>query len=135
MYASTNPEGAASNWVPDLTVTDVGTGPVTCAPSRFCVLEGGGEIWTNTDPLLEDSNWFQADMVLSLYGVSCPSVSFCAAVDDVGNVLTSAHPRATQGGVRYCVTTSFCVISHDVGRALTSRLQTGGRSRRPPMPH
>ncbi len=120
VYASTNPGGGASNWALDITVTGGGTGLVTCVPTRFCVLGGGGEIWTNTDPLLEDANWFQANIVLSLYGVSCPSVSFCAAVDDIGNVLTSTDPRTTHGGLKYCVTSDFCVISHHTGHALTS---------------
>ncbi len=74
-----------------------------------------------------------------LAGISCPSTSFCAAVDNSGNVLTSTNPTGgasawTKSNVDagggpgkgvFCLSASFCVVV-DGGDVVTSTNPTGG---------
>lgn len=84
-------------------------GPVTASERREC-----GE-WSS--PTLVDPN-------LSLASVSCPSASFCAAVDGLGNALTfdgtswsAPKPVPGAGGLSAvsCTSSTFCLaIGHNV---------------------
>ncbi len=95
---STGPDGAAnsewdgSTWSPIQVVASSGaysspTGAVACPTSALCVAVVGSEatMWSGTSwttPRLIDP----APGVLP--GVSCPTATFCAAVDQSGNALT-----------------------------------------------
>jgi hypothetical protein len=74
-----------------------------------------------------------------LPGVSCPTTSFCVAVDDQGSVVTSPNPAngsdawkaARIDGHRRltgvsCPSPSLCVAVDDAGRALSSIRPAGG---------
>jgi len=78
----------------------------------------------------------------SITGVSCPTASFCAAVDGSGNVLTSTNPTGGAGAWEVvsvgndvdlsgisCPTRSFCVAVGSIGTSgvtVTSTDPTGG---------
>jgi hypothetical protein len=72
-----------------------------------------------------------------LYGVSCPSISLCVAVDSAGNVVTSTDPTGAAGA--WTTTCRFCrnqchLVPHDLlvrcgddeGNVVTSADPTGG---------
>jgi len=73
-----------------------------------------------------------------LTSVSCPSISFCAAVDYAGNVVTTHDPRGGRRAWRLahlstgfltgvsCASASLCVAVNTAGQMLTSRRPTGG---------
>jgi RHS repeat-associated protein len=100
--------------------TGVSTGPVTGSTDAY-----------NGDGLeSESSGWAPPDNVDStntIFSVSCPSTSFCAAGDDAGHVLTwngtswsSSHVDGsnTIEGMS-CPTTSFCTGVDNAGDVLT----------------
>ncbi|HET9050607.1 MAG TPA: IPT/TIG domain-containing protein, partial [Candidatus Dormibacteraeota bacterium] len=75
-----------------------------------------------------------------IQGISCPTPSFCAAVDEVGDVLTSANPAGgaaawtsakvdsqTPIGIS-CASPTLCVIADIGGRVVTSTNPSGGAS-------
>jgi hypothetical protein len=90
----------------------------------------------------------------TLQAVSCPSPSFCAAVDNAGNVISSTDPKrgarawktvhlgtpaspyapVVSGAYRFgsnsvsCPSASFCAILDQAGDLLTSTRPTGGAS-------
>jgi hypothetical protein len=88
-------------------------------------------------PVLVDRDTF-GTRPFGLVSVSCPSVSFCAAVDYAGNVVTSSNPA---GGARAwrllhitdsfltgvsCPAASLCVAVGTGGQVVASRDPTGG---------
>ncbi len=99
---------------------------------------------------LAASGWSASAVIDSLGGsqpglnsVSCaPGTSFCAAVDDQGNVVTSSDPAAGAGAWSApatidpgssltsvsCPSRSFCAAVDNQGRALTSTDPAGGAS-------
>jgi uncharacterized membrane protein YgcG len=98
---------------------------------------GGGE---STGPL----TWSAGQQLDAPYnflsGVSCPSMTFCVAVDRVGNVLTSTDPTAGPsawkavsvdsangfaGGVS-CPSVSLCAAPDRAGNVVVSTNPTGG---------
>lgn len=137
VHATTNPGGGASAWNSAPLMSPLPIGAVTCVPGPFCVLTGGvnGQIWTSSAPTLGASSWSQANTAVPLYGVSCPSATFCAAVDDIGNVLTSSNPHVAPWQVTpatgatllavACPTTSLCVATDISGDVVTSTNPTG----------
>jgi hypothetical protein len=79
------------------------------------------------------------DGAYDLDGVSCPSVSLCVAVDDLGDVVTSTDPTGgasawsvTDADGAYdldgvsCPSSSLCVAVDDLGDVVTSTNPTGG---------
>lgn len=83
---------------------------MSCPSASLCVGgDGSGNVVTSTDPTGGRRAWKIAHIASTeingggcaengtCFGVSCPSVSLCVAVDGVGNVLTSNHPA---GGAR-----------------------------------
>ncbi len=91
---------------------DSGVFSASCANSHFCVIGASkGEVLVSTDPTGTAAAWTVdvavtdprtespvsnlVDYYDQILGVSCPSVSFCAAVDAGGTVLTATS--ATQG--------------------------------------
>ncbi len=72
-----------------------------------------------------------------LVSLSCPTVSFCAAADDKGNVLTTTHPTGGYSAWRTvhvassalsisCPSAAFCVAGDGSGDVLTSTDPAGG---------
>ena len=116
---------------------------MSCAPSGFLCVGGdaNGDIVTSTS----ENDWLvPVNVDQSFYpridGVSCPSVSFCAAADDDGNVMTSTDP--TGGTSKWtppadidanfplagiaCPSSGFCVAIDVYGQVLTSTNPAGG---------
>ena len=96
---------------------------------------------TSTNPTGGPGAWASFDVggTTGLNAISCPSTSFCAAVDDYGNVLTSTSPTGGAGawsvanidgskrlyGIS-CPSASLCVAGDIDGNVLTSTNPTGG---------
>ncbi|MBO0881556.1 MAG: hypothetical protein J2P17_14690 [Mycobacterium sp.] len=143
VHATSNPGGGATAWNSATLMSNgipLPIGAVACVPGPFCVLTGGvnGQIWTSSAPTVGAPSWSQANTAVPLYGVSCPSAAFCAAVDDIGNVLTSTSPPATPWHVAQateatllaiaCPNTSLCVATDIAGNVVTSTNPTGSSS-------
>ena len=116
---------------------------VSCPAVTLCVaVESGGRVATSGDPSASASAWrvVRVDSayggpsgVAELSGVSCPSSSFCVAVDTAGDVLTSDKPA---GGASYwqlrrvdaahaltgvaCPSRSLCVAVDNAGDVVSS---------------
>jgi hypothetical protein len=153
LEVSRNPgAGGASTWVaeavgqPNYDFFD----DVSCPSTRLCVAAGaqGGTVAVSTD----DGGGFQltrveppryrnsSGLIPSLDGVSCPTRSFCAAVDVSGGVITTNRPaggsrawsRRTQIDLGRslwavsCASKSLCAVIDLHGRVLVSDDPTGG---------
>ena len=108
VLSSTNPEGSAESWrVANIDTPNALSG-LSCPSLSLCVaVDGAGNAATSTDPAggraawaidridpsINDPNSFSSEPNL-LQGVSCPDVSLCVAVDDVGNAISSTTPTA-----------------------------------------
>jgi hypothetical protein len=83
---------------------------VSCPTALFCVAVGAlGMVYVSTNPTTGTGSWkgtktdyFSAQICQqctnqanSLVGVSCPTPSLCAAIDPIGDVVTSTDPGAT----------------------------------------
>jgi hypothetical protein len=126
---------------------------VSCPSRSFCAaVSSAGDVFTSTRPGGGKRTWRVAhvDQVPSngvcnpaicptgFLGISCPSRSFCAAIDLSGDVVTSTQP----GGGRYawrvasiaqpdltavsCPARFFCVVVDAEGNVLTSTRPNGG---------
>jgi hypothetical protein len=118
---------------------------VSCAGTDLCVALGGSEGFAtvSTNPASDSPTWSiprpLSDNFDGGRAVSCPSASFCAAVDGGGQVRTSANPGADSpvwtattvpfpagpiqnGSLRHvsCPTTSFCAVNDDTGYVYAS---------------
>ncbi|MEA2437036.1 MAG: hypothetical protein QOF65_1592, partial [Thermoleophilaceae bacterium] len=118
---------------------------VSCTGTALCVALGGSEGYAtvSTNPASDSPTW-SIPRPLSDDGhggraVSCPSASFCAAVDLGGQVRTSANPGAASpvwtsttvpfpaGDIKNgllqhvsCPTTNFCAANDDAGYVYAS---------------
>jgi hypothetical protein len=122
---------------------------VSCAGPSLCVLVNGeapgndapaGLIPPASSTLVSSSNptgaaaaWVSANVAGAdlVHGISCPSVSFCVAVDNAGNVITSNKPTGGKAawtvtnvdgtnsltGVS-CPSISFCVAVDGIGNVI-----------------
>jgi hypothetical protein len=81
------------------------------------------------------------DGTTSIFGVSCPSVTLCVAVDNSGNVITSTNPTGGTGAWTVanvaggnglsavsCTSTTLCVAVDVLGNAFSATNPTGGAS-------
>ncbi|MFL5780015.1 MAG: hypothetical protein ACJ760_01760, partial [Thermoleophilaceae bacterium] len=118
---------------------------VSCAGTQLCVALGGSEGYAtvSTNPASDSPTWsIPRPLTNDGHGgraVSCPSASFCAAVNVGGQVLTSANPGAASpvwtattvpfpaGDIKNgllehvsCPTTSFCAANDDAGYVYAS---------------
>jgi hypothetical protein len=123
-----------------ISVFDLRTGLLTSSGNAGCTDES-----CTIGPVTLNASGFTAwqvsnsDVTQSLTGVSCPSVSFCIAVDDLGNVLTATAPTGGQNawtvasidgttgfsGVS-CPSPVLCVASDSQGDVITSNDPAGG---------
>jgi hypothetical protein len=142
---SSNPTGGASAWH----ISKVLEGPnaygagafsgVVCAAGPMCLAVYGTQIWATFDPTAGSAGWFQTNLAVPLYGASCATTSFCAAIDDLGNVLSTTSPAGAGpwnvthlAGVSLlsvsCPEVTFCVASDIAGDVLVSSDPGGGAS-------
>jgi PQQ-like domain len=120
---------------------------LSCPSSDFCAaVDGPGDVFTSTNPAGGPSAWATANIepgngspvtiVNLVNAVACASASFCAAVDEDGNVMTSTNPvrglwtktridPAALWGIS-CPSASFCVATDTNGNVLVSSNPTGG---------
>jgi hypothetical protein len=118
---------------------------ISCAGTDLCVALGGSEGYAtvSTNPAADSPTW-SVPKPLGDDGregrqVSCPSASFCVAIDGVGGVRTTANPGAespvwtattlpappgnvNNGNLQHlsCPTTSFCVANDLTGYVYAS---------------
>jgi Bacterial Ig-like domain len=133
-----------------------GLGGVSCPAESLCVAgDSAGDIVSSTQPTQGASAWTltslppptsDPSMSPAINGVSCPSVTLCAAVDESGTILTSTNPTAgtsawsfapvgnlvfTQFSGLSCPSSSLCVATvphpRDVAMLIESSTNpTGG---------
>jgi hypothetical protein len=121
---------------------------VSCPSASLCVAAGaqGGTVAVSTSgakqwqlTYVESPAAMNGSLTPAVNDVSCPTNSFCAAVDEVGNVITTHHPaggakrwhRARPDGRRFlssisCASASFCAVLEQRGYVLFSSRPTGG---------
>jgi hypothetical protein len=166
-----NGNPVADSWTRAEVDPSAGLAGVSCPGSKECVaVDSHGNAVISTDPAAGASAWTVAladdnnaspyacyhygvtECGVSLDAVSCPTVSFCAAADDGGNLLSTTDP--TSGGAWdtvfrpdawgdqaaiSCPTTTFCaevdIESKDVStwdpQAFDSPRDPGRASARP----
>ena len=129
-------------------------GDISCATVRFCATivvgaTGYGTLAVSTEPTGGAGAWTRTAVddggSTSIQAISCPSANFCAAVDEVGNVLTSTDPRGggawtsaiiDTGSGQFglgnrltgvsCPSANFCAAVDEVGNVLTSTDPSAG---------
>ena len=157
LFSSRSPAGGPGQW----SVTAIG-GPnrpyaVSCPSRSLCVaVEGNGEIATSTDPQAGAGAWkaVSADTAVGpecgkygpgdgcdpgLSAISCPTVAFCAASDQQGNVITTRDPTGSAAawtttslspdftfGQVMCPAATSCVWFDGSSRVLVSSDPGGG---------
>jgi len=106
VLSSTDPSGGAKGWQSDDVDANNSFTALSCPSASVCVaVDGVGNAAATGDPAGPASAWTVARVDSSitepspygggpglLRGVSCPSVSFCVAVDSVGNTVYSGDP-------------------------------------------
>jgi hypothetical protein len=126
---------------------------ITCPSTSLCVAaDSSGNVVTSTDPAggaktwslthVDDNTSGVCGSNACFQGISCPSASFCAAVDSAGYIFTTTDPAAADvadwssarisgetdlTGVS-CPSVSLCVAVDNEGDVLTSTSPTSGAS-------
>jgi hypothetical protein len=149
VVTSKNPTGGKTAWKKiQMSGTNYVYG-VSCASSSLCVAVNGeaaandapaglippasGSLVSSSNPTGPAAAWVSANVagVSNVHGISCPSVSFCVAVDVAGNVIISSKPTGGKAawtvsnvdgansltGVS-CPNISFCVAVDGVGNVI-----------------
>jgi hypothetical protein len=118
-------------------------GDVDCVGDELCVAVGkNGKGMVSADPTAGEGAWevVQVDPVLGgeLTGISCPTLSFCAAVGGSGHLFLSDEPSgdAAWSAIEIdpgheladvsCPSASFCAAVDTAGRVLVSSNPSGG---------
>jgi hypothetical protein len=163
VLASTKPAANPASWT-RATINPGYIDGLSCPSVSMCVaVDMQGNVITSTDPTGPASAWkttyvdpatipsscvgpdgqkAQCRGQAAISGVSCPTTSFCVAVDQAGNALVSRSPTAGPGGWRLqqadrtgaaldsvsCPSTSLCVAGDNGGNLLTSIDPAGGHS-------
>ena len=106
LVVSTNPTGPASAWP---AIRGGGSVQVTAAAcpsvSRCVAVDNNADVLTSTDPVAGAGGWSFTNLIPytqiegtfasnAMWGVSCPSISFCAIAAGDGQVFTSEDPFA-----------------------------------------
>lgn len=149
-----------SPWVENIVDRENALADVACPSESFCAaVDSIGDVATSTQPANTLRPWTLTHIdghltdaqaagfykgspptLPQLNSISCPSASFCAAVDNVGNILTSTEPgsggpwqvthadAANNLDAVACPTASLCVATDAAGNLLTTTDPTGGPS-------
>jgi len=135
--ASRSPASGVRTW----TTAPVPATDVSCQSTSLCLAGGTGFISYSTNPAGGASAWHTVSLDAGnpILAISCPTSSFCAAVDSVGNVLTTSTPTGSASGWHItdidvtqaildieCASASFCVADDVQGKMLTSANPSGG---------
>ncbi len=112
---SPDPSAAAPSWREANGGRSVPITGISCATvSRCAAVDNNGDVITSTEPTEPTGSWSARSLIPfppggsqglplnALFGVSCPSLGFCAAVGSRGLIFTSADPfdAADVGGER-----------------------------------
>lgn len=93
ILSSTDPTGGAVAWTAARTPAGPGIlSGVSCPSTGLCVTANPGQMITSTNPGAGAWNAVAGGTGLPVMGVSCPSLSACAAVDNNADVITSTNP-------------------------------------------
>jgi hypothetical protein len=136
ILTSTNPTGGATSWQftslgANSAVPGSSSSGVACPSTQLCVVAEPAGILSSSNPTGGTSAWSLAKFGSSFTAVSCPQTTFCAAVDEGGNVWTTANPAggatawhsASLGpgltGIS-CPSASLCVAVNQSGSVFSS---------------
>jgi hypothetical protein len=148
ILTSANPVGGAATW----SIANLGEfddpRAVSCPTVSFCaVADNRGNVWISSEPTGGIAAWAKTDLEaeavehessLGFVDVSCPTASFCAVIDDLGNVFMSTDPtggmeawtETALGDTSFeaiaCTSPSLCAITDFAGNVVTSADPTGG---------
>ena len=135
---TTNPTAASPAWTAQDDIDGLnGYDTVACVATSLCVAGqyATGRAAITTNPAAGTPAWKvpQIDGFSPITGISCPSASFCAAVDEQGNALVSTNPGAASptwkstdiGDIGAlvaisCPDASLCVAADMSGNAIVS---------------
>ncbi len=104
LFVSTNPTGSVSAWKTTDGGGSVQITDVDCPSASRCVaVDNNGDVLTSTDPTRGPGAWTFASTIPftevagtlkgnAMFGVSCPTVSFCAVAAASAQVFTSDDP-------------------------------------------
>src|SRR3954447_5254735 len=119
---------------------------ISCPSADLCVAGAGSGLLVSTRPAGGASAWHRVPgSSAAVYGVSCPTTSFCAAVGRGGKILTSRNPAGgagawtvsstrvptSSGTFPYlsCASPTLCVIVEGGSRSVSSATDpVGGAS-------
>jgi hypothetical protein len=143
LEVSRNPAGPPTSWhaiaIGEPEMEDF-TG-ISCPAVKLCVAadENGGQVAVSTDGAARWRLVQIADVNAGILDVSCPSQSFCAAVSDGGQVITSTFPsggpdawqrtaidRGHDLDAIACASRSLCMTFDSKGRVFVSTDPTDG---------
>jgi hypothetical protein len=124
---STDPTAGPAAWTPNDVAGTNGLSAVACPTTSLCVVAGGSEISVSRAPAAGVQAWATSPIRYALTRISCSTVSFCAAVDQSGDVVISTSPGS--GGTAWtgthidpytidaaaCSTSSRCFALDGVG--------------------
>lgn len=149
VVTSTNPGGGTAAWTLSPIDGHAFLNGISCPDVNICVAVGGltkeppatGLIFTSKNPAAGAASWTATDIngIADLTAISCPTATFCVAVDDFGDVVTSTDPT---GGAQTwhmsnmglpvqvtgidCPSAHFCAAIFTQGGVITSTDPTGG---------
>lgn len=117
VLSSTNANAAAPGWRGGHTGPSVPITGISCPTvSRCAAVDNNGDVAVSVDPTGPLGSWSATNLIPflpsgsqgqpfnALFGISCPTVDFCAAVGSRGMIFTSANPfdveesRSGKGG-------------------------------------
>lgn len=159
ILTSTDPTGGAAEWQTATIAGAEGLTAVACPAISLCVVaDEHGNVLTSTDPTSGASTWSAPVEIAGrangvpepINGLSCPTTSFCAAVDGYdyddyegysrGDVITSSDPAGGAGAwtapadIAFglfrvaCPSSSFCLTTDLNGIGYTATSPEAGAS-------
>ena len=103
VVASTDPGGGADAWTSSRVASDATLSGISCPDINLCIAIGGtnakvnpvGLVITSADPAGGSRAWNVTKVpgLQNLRSISCPTATFCVAIDGDGNVATSTDPK------------------------------------------
>ena len=169
LYASTDPAATHPSRRAER-AQDAYFDALTCASTSLCVaVDALGEVSTSTNAGAASDHWttthidfatipsvctdpaseqkFPCSAPAALTAVACPSRSFCIAVDQAGNALTSTNPSAGAGAWTSvpidstqtdlnsvsCASVSLCVAADNRGHVLAATHPNSAGASRPAL--